>query len=188
MWERDFDSDHLWSGYRNFVRPESQPCSPFQRRSCAHAHWVDKLQAELDYSTNMDQTLQGDSGGPLSVRDPLTNQHELIGVVSWGRGGGKKETKVRKSIVIHFFEQRYVFSSVQSSQKLQRLEAGSIRKSNKMGVEQFVTAPPQGHHHLLQHHPQVKIMLISKSMQLITLYIVHWDWEFFAEYFCVTQI
>ena len=96
------------------MRPESQPCSPFKRRSCARAHWVDELQAELDYSTNMDQTLQGDSGGPLSVRDPLTNQHELIGVVSWGRGGGKKETKVRKSIVIHFFEQishKYMFSA-----------------------------------------------------------------------------
>ena len=30
-------------------------------------------------------TCQGDSGGPLTVRND-TNQHELVGVVSWGYG------------------------------------------------------------------------------------------------------
>ena len=29
---------------------------------------------------------QGDSGGPFTVKNEETNQHELVGVVSWGAG------------------------------------------------------------------------------------------------------
>ena len=28
----------------------------------------------------------GDSGGPLTVKNSLTNKHDLVGVVSWGWG------------------------------------------------------------------------------------------------------
>ena len=29
---------------------------------------------------------QGDSGGPFTVKNEETNQHDLVGVVSWGMG------------------------------------------------------------------------------------------------------
>ena len=29
---------------------------------------------------------QGDSGGPFTVKNEETNQHDLVGVVSWGDG------------------------------------------------------------------------------------------------------
>ena len=33
-----------------------------------------------------DQSFQGDSGGPFTVKSEETNQHDLVGVVSWGDG------------------------------------------------------------------------------------------------------
>ena len=35
---------------------------------------------------NVKLSIQGDSGGPLTVKNRRTNQHDLVGVVSWGVG------------------------------------------------------------------------------------------------------
>ena len=37
----------------------------------------------IDQLHNIDKTHQGDSGGPLSVKDRVTNKHELVGITSW---------------------------------------------------------------------------------------------------------
>ena len=46
-----------------------------------HHHFFCQNQLQNDFFKN-----QGDSGGPFTVKNEETNQHDLVGVVSWGMG------------------------------------------------------------------------------------------------------
>ena len=45
-----------------------------------------KLLHQIPTRYQPDQSFQGDSGGPFTVKSEETNQHDLVGVVSWGDG------------------------------------------------------------------------------------------------------
>ena len=53
-----------------------------------HTHQINQIHQISTRPTRYhpDQSFQGDSGGPFTVKSEETNQHDLVGVVSWGDG------------------------------------------------------------------------------------------------------